>query len=36
MTGNPDFPTKPTPGYQTGVGNVETLKLFQKFEDFID
>jgi hypothetical protein len=36
MTGNPDFPTKPAPSYQTGAGNVETLKLFQKFEDFMD
>jgi hypothetical protein len=37
MTGNPDFSSEPARGFETSpVGSVESLKLFQKFEDFID
>jgi hypothetical protein len=36
MTGNSDFLSVPAPDFRTGAGSVENLKLFQKFEDFID
>jgi hypothetical protein len=36
MTGNSDIPTEPAPVFRNGAGSVENLKLFQKFEDFID
>jgi hypothetical protein len=37
MPGTTDFPTNTARGFEAApIGSVENLKLFQKFEDFID